>query len=50
MNAGYSGTPLTNNLGIKPGYRLASVQAPDGYEEMLRLKFVFRLHDLGDRR
>ena len=35
MNAGYSGTPLINKLGIKPGYRLAFVQAPDGYGEVL---------------
>ena len=27
MNAGYSGTHLINKLGIKPGYRLAFVQA-----------------------
>ncbi len=35
MNAGYSGTPLIDKLGIKPGYRLALVQAPDGYEDLL---------------
>jgi len=35
MNAGYSGTPLIDKLGIKPGYRVAFVQPPDGYEEML---------------
>lgn len=35
MNAGYSGTPLISKLGIKPGFRLAFVQAPDGYEALL---------------
>lgn len=29
--AGYSGTPLPQKLGIKPGYRLALHHAPDGY-------------------
>lgn len=35
MNAGYSDTPLIGKLGIKPGFRLAFVQAPDSYEELL---------------
>ena len=29
--AGYSGTPLHKKLGIKPGHRLALVDAPDGW-------------------
>jgi hypothetical protein len=29
--AGYSGTPLAKKLGIKPGHRLALVDAPDGW-------------------
>ncbi|HEX5617471.1 MAG TPA: DUF3052 domain-containing protein [Solirubrobacteraceae bacterium] len=28
---GYSGTPLAKKLGIKPGHRLALVDAPDGW-------------------
>ena len=30
--AGYSGTPLSRKLGIKPGHRLALLGAPDGFE------------------
>ena len=30
--AGYSGTPLPKKLGIKPGSRLALIDAPDGFE------------------
>lgn len=33
--AGYSGTPLPQKLGIKPGSRLALVQPPEGFEAML---------------
>ena len=29
--AGYSGTPLSKKLGIKPGHRLALLRAPDGW-------------------
>ncbi len=29
--AGYSGTPLPQKLGIKPGARVALVEAPDGF-------------------
>jgi hypothetical protein len=29
--AGYSGTPLINKLGIRPGDRLALLSAPDGF-------------------
>ena len=29
--AGYSGTPLHKKLGIKPGHRIALVEAPDGW-------------------
>ncbi|MDA1001945.1 MAG: DUF3052 family protein [Chloroflexi bacterium] len=33
--AGYSGTPLPQKLGIKPGSRLALIAAPDGFDETL---------------
>ncbi len=33
--AGYSGTPLAKKLGIKPGFSLALVDAPEGFEELL---------------
>jgi len=33
--AGYSGTPLPQRLGIKPGARLALVRAPAGFERAL---------------
>ena len=29
--AGYSGTPLSQKLGIKPGFRVALVGAPEGF-------------------
>ena len=31
MSAGYSGTPLVKKLGIKEGFRVAMVGAPDGF-------------------
>lgn len=31
MPAGYSGTPLARKLGIKPGFRLLIINAPDYY-------------------
>lgn len=33
--AGYSGTPLAKKLGIKPGFSLVLVDAPEGFEELL---------------
>jgi len=33
--AGYSGTPLVKKLGIKPGFTVALVSAPDHFEGML---------------
>ena len=33
--AGYSGTPLPRKLGIKPGYAVALVGAPEGFERTL---------------
>lgn len=33
--AGYSGTPLAKKLGIKPGFSLVLVDAPEGVEELL---------------
>ena len=34
--AGYSGTPLPQKLGIRPGARVALVRAPDGFERELQ--------------
>lgn len=33
--AGYSGTPLPKKLGIKPGARVALVDPPEGFREVL---------------
>lgn len=33
--AGYSGTPLVNKFGIKPGHRLALLGAPNDFDETL---------------
>ena len=33
--AGYSGTPLPQKLGIKAGFRVAAVGAPEGFDETL---------------
>jgi hypothetical protein len=33
--AGYSGTALTQKLGIKPGARVALLRAPEGFEDAL---------------
>lgn len=33
--AGYSGTPLTRKLGIRPGHRVAFVAAPADFDETL---------------
>lgn len=33
--AGYSGTPLARKLGIKPGHRVALIDAPRGFEDEL---------------
>jgi hypothetical protein len=33
--AGYSGTPLVKKIGIKPGHRLALVDAPTGFKKEL---------------
>jgi hypothetical protein len=35
MPAGYSGTPLARKLGIKPGFRVAAVDAPSNYRKLL---------------
>jgi hypothetical protein len=32
---GYSGTPLAQKLGIKPGHKVATVDAPAGYRKLL---------------
>ena len=33
--AGYSGTPLLQKLGIKPGFRIAFANEPEGFRELL---------------
>lgn len=33
--AGYSGTPLPQKLGIKPGHRVLILRAPDGFAQTL---------------
>lgn len=35
MTTGYSGTPLSKKLGIKPGMNVVAIGAPDGYLELL---------------
>lgn len=35
MSAGYSGTPLARKLGIKAGHRVATVDAPAGFRDLL---------------
>lgn len=35
MTAGYSGTPLTRKLGIRPGMRLSLVDPPPGFDATL---------------
>ena len=45
MTAGYSGTPLVQKLGIKEGFRVALIAAPDGFRKELvglprRVSFV----------
>lgn len=35
MTAGYSGTPLAKKLGIKDGFRIVTVNAPENYSALL---------------
>ena len=35
MTEGYSGTPLAKKLGIKDGFRVLTVNAPDNYAQLL---------------
>jgi hypothetical protein len=35
MTAGYSGKPLAQKLGIKPGFKIAVINAPDNYDQTL---------------
>jgi hypothetical protein len=51
--AGYSGTPLSKKLGIKPGHALHVIDAPAGYRALLAplpdgVSFVARLSDSVD--
>jgi prophage DNA circulation protein len=51
--AGYSGTPLSTKLGIKPGHAVHTIDAPAGYRALLAplpddVTFVARLSDSVD--
>ena len=51
--AGYSGTPLSKKLGIKPGSKVLLIDAPPGLEEVLAplpeaVEFVSRLSETTD--
>jgi hypothetical protein len=51
--AGYSGTPLSTKLGIKPGHTIHTVGAPSGYRTLLAplpdgVTFTPRLSDAVD--
>lgn len=35
MTAGYSGTPLAKKLGIKEGFRVVAIGAPENYSDLL---------------
>ncbi len=35
MTAGYSGTPLAKKLGIKEGFTILPIDAPDNYRELI---------------
>jgi len=35
MAAGYSGTPLVRKLGLRPGWRVAVLDGPDGVDDLL---------------
>jgi hypothetical protein len=35
MASGYSGTPLVRKLGLRPGWRVTVLGAPDGLDELL---------------
>ena len=35
MTSGYSGTPIVKKLGIKPGFRIAILNAPNDYDATL---------------
>jgi hypothetical protein len=41
---GYSGTPLPQKLGIKPGARIAIVGAPEGFDALQPLPTGVQLH------
>lgn len=46
MTAGYSGKPLAQKLGIKPGFRLAAIDPPPSYAELVApLPDGVTLHD-----
>ncbi len=47
MMAGYSGTPLPKKLGIKPGHRVALVEAPSNFLDVLGLLLSLTAIGLG---
>ena len=47
--AGYSGTPLVKKLGIKPGYKLMLINAPDNYFKLLEEDVEHQLCKKNDR-
>lgn len=40
MTAGYSGKPLAEKLGIKPGLQAAAIHAPDHYEWLIQQRIL----------
>lgn len=41
--AGYSGTPLTKKLGIKSGFRIILVKAPEGFSKQLDMPSAVKI-------
>lgn len=47
--AGYSATPLLKKLGIKPGFKIAFLNAPNGYERELDLPAGVTINSRSDQ-
>jgi len=46
MAVGYSGTPLHKKLGIKEGFRVRLINAPENYQELVGdIRVEYRLKD-----
>lgn len=43
--AGYSGTPLLQKLGIKPGHKLLVINEPDNYSRLIQADISNQLCD-----